>query len=326
VKAFLPPLNLDTRFQRHSTGGTGTPQNCRSFISGAGDRERRDRATIEEFTMKKKSTAQIVLFPGDAHDLETGRIASAAHRLPKLVEGPRDAQVVLSGSYRKDIEGLKRTYETFKDLRCQVLSPSNIHITKEVDGFVFMEGEDGQSPDVIETRHLDAIQRSQFMWLHSPSGYVGTSAALEVGFAHALGIPVFCQESPTDLVLQGFVTKVDSPEQVVEMLWANRLPIPRPAVSSFQHYYRRVAIERGYWSEGARDCLLLMIEEVGELARSIRKDEGLIRHGHAATTATRAELADVFLYVVHMANIFGIDLSNSVQEKEMINLRRFLSR
>jgi NTP pyrophosphatase (non-canonical NTP hydrolase) len=310
-------------FQRYSTGRPSPPQHYRNFICGLDAPVHSPRATIEWVAMKNKSTAQIVLFPGEGHGLETRQ---SARKAPKLAGATREAKIVLSGSYRKDVEGLRRTYEAFKDLKCQVLSPTNIRVTREIDGFVFMEGEETQSPDAIELRHLDAIQESQFMWLHAPSGYVGTSAALEVGFAHAIGVPVFCQESLTDSILQGFVNTVSSPEQVVEMVQQSLLPIPRPAITGFQHYYQRVAIERGYWSEGARDCLLLMIEEVGELARSIRKDEGLVRHGRTATSATGTELADVFLYVVHMANILGIDLSTSVQEKEMINLRRFLSR
>jgi NTP pyrophosphatase (non-canonical NTP hydrolase) len=38
------------------------------------------------------------------------------------------------------------------------------------------------------------------------------------------------------------------------------------------------------------------------------------------------ELADVFLYVVHMANILGLDLANVVREKEFINVEKLLAR
>jgi NTP pyrophosphatase (non-canonical NTP hydrolase) len=69
-----------------------------------------------------------------------------------------------------------------------------------------------------------------------------------------------------------------------------------------------------------------MVEEVGELARAVRVDEGLVRHGRSSHNDKKSELADVFLYVVHMANILGIDLATTVQDKEIRNLRRFLRR
>ena len=67
-----------------------------------------------------------------------------------------------------------------------------------------------------------------------------------------------------------------------------------------------------------------MVEEVGELARALRKREGLTRYGADSTTNERHELADIFLYVVHMANILDVDLSKIVKEKELLNLQKFL--
>ena len=52
-----------------------------------------------------------------------------------------------------------------------------------------------------------------------------------------------------------------------------------------------------------------MVEEVGELARALRKRVKLARHGKPIPNQEELELADVFLYVVHMANILKIDLA-----------------
>ena len=93
-------------------------------------------------------------------------------------------------------------------------------------------------------------------------------------------------------------------------------PIPIIALAAFQYYYRRVAIQRGYKSEGPKDCLLLMVEEVGELAREIRQRERLVRHGEPSESSESKELADIFLYVVHMANVLGVDLASVVQERD----------
>lgn len=251
--------------------------------------------------------------------------APETHTPVALQEVARTYQVVLSGSYRKDVLGLKHTFEELKDLGCEVLSPSNIEVESEVEGFVYMKGESVLAPDLIELRHLQAIERSNFVWLHAPEGYVGTSASLEVGFARAAGVPVFSKSEIQDAVLRPFVQIVSSPKDVIELTRSNRLPVPSPALGAFQNYYRRVAMQRGYEKETAKDCLLLMVEEFGELARAARKEENLVRHGKPLKENRSDELADVFLYVVHMANLWNLDLASSIQSKEQKNWDRFLA-
>jgi len=295
---------------------------------------------LTPFFMPKKArnSGQTVLsFPGPADDMGgvqvgartgvvTGGAATALDLRPSPVLEQAQCQVVLSGSYRKDFEKLKATYEEMLDLGCHVLSPSNVTAVRETDGFVFMKGEESQSPDMIEGRHLDAIQKANFVWLHAPEGYIGPTASLGICFARAIGVPVFAKEPVKDAVIRSFVEVISSPAAAVETIKSHGSPIPRPALAAFQHYYRRVAIQRGYKSESPKDCLLLMVEEVGELAREIRRRERLVRHGPSSESSESKELADIFLYVVHMANVLDVDLSKVVQEKELINLQRFLRR
>jgi NTP pyrophosphatase (non-canonical NTP hydrolase) len=232
-------------------------------------------------------------------------------------------ECVISGTYRKDLEGLKLAYQELEDLGCKILSPSGVNAVQEKDGFVYMRGEETELPDVIETRHLEAIQRSQFVWLHAPDGYVGPTAALEVGFARASGVPVFSQTFLNEKILSSFVRIVRSPTEAVTSIESEPAVIP-PAVQTFQYYYKRVAIQRGYYKEDAQNCLLLMVEEVGELAKALRVRKKLARHGSPITASEALELADVFLYVIHMANILNLDLATVVKEKELINLKRFI--
>lgn len=239
------------------------------------------------------------------------------HRAPH----PR-VSAVLSGSYRRDTASLKRAHESLESLGVEILSPQNVDVQREDDGFVFMRGELGQAPSALESRHLDAIERAHFMWLHAPDGYVGTSAALEIGFARAAGVPVYSDATPSDPVLRRFVSVVPEPGLAVRKV-ADAATAPT-GLRAFQHYYRRVAVERGYEREVARDCLLLMLEEVGELARAVRRQASLVRHHSDDGSGIEHELADVFLYVVHLANIIDCDLAKAVQSKERINHARFL--
>ena len=284
---------------------------------------------------RKHNPGQILLFPGVRREpslpnVTEGAASEAYAAVAFDVNVPSEIfpamrRVVLSGSYRKDFEGLKASYEELKDLGCVVLSPTSVEAVSEVNGFVYMKGEESQSPDSIESRHLDAIQRASFIWLHAPSGYVGPTASLEIGFARAAGVPVYAREPLADPSLHTFVETVASPSNALERI-ASGTPVPRPALTAFQNYYRTVAIQRGYNTESPRDCLLLMVEEVGELARDVRKWHGLVRHAREPVTRRTLELADVFLYVVHMANILDVDLAKIVQEKELINLQKFLRR
>ena len=67
------------------------------------------------------------------------------------------------------------------------------------------------------------------------------------------------------------------------------------------------------------------LEEFGELARALRKREQLTRHGADLATNEALELADVFIYVVHMANIHNLDLSQAVQQKELVNIQKLIN-
>ncbi len=269
-------------------------------------------------------SAQMPLFPPAS---ENGETIGDANGMGPGMEGTAAAHgtsVVLCGTYRKDPEGLRRTFDHLKDLGFTILSPANAFVESEEHGFVYMRHETTQSPDKIENGHLDAIQRAHFVWFFAPNGYVGPTGALEVGFARANGIPVYSDTPLKDTVLGGFVEVVDSPMTVRDNFKGHRVLPPPPAVKTFQHYYRRVALQRGYSKENAKDCLLLMVEEFGELARALRKRMRLARYGRAITNQEALELADVFIYVVHMANILKIDLSKVVQEKELINIKKLI--
>lgn len=273
--------------------------------------------------VKHKTSGNLAVFPGFEHMFEpevTDATGGAVSR-PQLVGGIDDLDIVLCGTYRKDIEGLRRAFEELKDLGFNVLSPSNLDIIKEKNGFVYMHGEETQTAERLELKHLDAIERARLVWLHAPEGYVGPTAALELGFAKASGIPVFATCAPVDEAFRSFVKVVVSPEDVFIDVTYQRLPPPPPRLGVFQHYYRRAAAQRGYESESTQNCLLLMMEEVGELARALRKKQKLVRHGSPIRNAESLELADVFMYVVHMANILGIDLGEAVQHKELLNIK-----
>jgi NTP pyrophosphatase (non-canonical NTP hydrolase) len=225
------------------------------------------------------------------------------------------ASVALCGSFHRDHARLKCEYEALVDAGCRVLSPMDIDWIAERDGFVLAEQELDEEPRSIEQAHLQAMRAADFVWLHAPEGYVGRSASMELGYAHALGLRVFARTLPDDVTLAGLVRRVDSVEAAM-MEVASGGGAPALGVDALQRYYARAATSRGWAGEGARECLCLLTEELGELARAMRKEGD-------GSPAAGLEMADVQLYLVHLANIAGIDLGKAVVEKEHLNLVRF---
>jgi NTP pyrophosphatase (non-canonical NTP hydrolase) len=163
-----------------------------------------------------------------------------------------------------------------------------------------------------------------FVWMCS----VAPNAAEQIflGMTKAHGIPVYAQaDRGRPGLLPPFVSLVNSPLEACDHLRRCPRNIPTTALASLQRYYRRTAIERGYASEDARDCILLLTEEVGELARAVRKHIGLSRAGEYPQTEIGEELADVQLYLLHLANILQIDLPAAVASKERSNHGKFMN-
>lgn len=238
------------------------------------------------------------------------------------VEVPARPRAVLCGSYRRDVPGLREAHRLLLDSGCDLLSPASVAFVGEVDGFVLTAAELEGSPATIEAQHIGAIREADFVWLHDPDGYVGPSAALEVGIAHSLDIPIYAAARPNDITIAEFVIVV--PEPAVAAAAARQLGARTPSapLRDLQRYYARVAAERGFDGESARDTLLLLVEEVGELARSVRRSVGLAR-ADARETDPAAELADVQLYVLHLSNAMGVDLAHAVSAKEQVNHIRY---
>ena len=232
------------------------------------------------------------------------------------VETSGTVTVALCGSFRRDPSGLRADYEALVAAGCHVLSPSDLEWAAEQDGFVFAAGEIGSDPAEIEQRHLGAMRAAHFVWLHAPDGYVGSSAAMELGFAHALGLSIFTQTLPKDIVFAEFVTVVDSTEAVLAALRSIPIPAPTLGLDTLQRYYRRAAVARGWADEDAENCLSLLNDEFEELTEAVREEgEG--------SRAAALEMADIQLYLTHLANIAGVDLGQAVSEKEHINTARF---
>jgi len=95
-------------------------------------------------------------------------------------------------------------------------------------------------------------------------------------------------------------------------------------LDQLQEYLRLMAIERGFTKQTAQDTLLVLVEEVGELAKALRKSNGigidpkrLNEYGDL-----KHEMADVLICLLILANKCNVNLFEAFHEKEQINCQR----
>ncbi len=224
----------------------------------------------------------------------------------------KDVSVTLIGSFRQKPEDLA---VLFKQLSSDyaLLSPISIDWIKPNDEFVKSSSDQNHTVKNIEEKHLDAIRNSDVIVLFAPEGYVGVSGALEVGFAHALGIPVLSTELVSDHTIRAMVDGIFNSDKV-------GIDYGR-GLKTLQLQYAKIAKRNGWDNESARDTMLLLTEEMGELARAVRKHAGLKRDSGYDIQLSE-ELADVQIYLAHLANATHIDLGNAVTDKILKNQQK----
>jgi NTP pyrophosphatase (non-canonical NTP hydrolase) len=98
---------------------------------------------------------------------------------------------------------------------------------------------------------------------------------------------------------------------------------PEPTLRILQDYLAAVCQERGWTKDSPSEKFVLFVEEVGELAKAIRKRAGLYDEpAKRQTLALEEEFADVLSYLLDLANCYGVDLEVAFRSKERINETR----
>jgi len=96
------------------------------------------------------------------------------------------------------------------------------------------------------------------------------------------------------------------------------------SLRALQEKVEEISKRKGWDTISPQDKFLLLTEEVGEVAKAMRKELNLYGERDEASKAElAAELADVLSYVLDLANIFEIDLEDALLEKLKVNEKRF---
>ncbi len=92
----------------------------------------------------------------------------------------------------------------------------------------------------------------------------------------------------------------------------------RTSIKYLQNYIKA----KDHRPELKKDYFLRLSEEVGELAKAMRKD--LVRVGDDSVIGTMdEELWDVIYYAIAIANCYDIDLERVIKEKEDFNRTKY---
>lgn len=95
------------------------------------------------------------------------------------------------------------------------------------------------------------------------------------------------------------------------------------SLKDVQVYINKMIEERGFDKNTPQDVMLLLTEEIGELAKEIRKITQIkMDISKTRETDVSGEIADVFIYILSMCRVMKIDLLEALKEKEERNLKR----
>ncbi len=97
-----------------------------------------------------------------------------------------------------------------------------------------------------------------------------------------------------------------------------------PTLPDFQKYIKDICKERGWDKNNYLEIFLLFSEEIGELAKAVRNKVDLYTEDKSSfkENELEGEFADVFSYLLDLANYFDVDLEQAFRNKDKENSKR----
>ena len=96
-------------------------------------------------------------------------------------------------------------------------------------------------------------------------------------------------------------------------------------IGEVQEYIKKVIEIRGFSNQSIEQAMLLLTEEIGELAKAIRKEKtsmSIDNNKIKNYDTIESEVADVFIVLCTICNKLNIDLFSSLKDKEKENIER----
>lgn len=135
---------------------------------------------------------------------------------------------VVHGSFGRHFSEIRSAMQVFKQAGIIVIAPESDEITAIKGSFLLLEDEEKLDPRFVELRYLHQLHKlgaDGFSYFVNPGGYLGRSAAYELGIAQATNVPCYFSHKPKDLPVYVPNTHIISPSRMVEfVLENNHLP------------------------------------------------------------------------------------------------------
>jgi len=133
-------------------------------------------------------------------------------------------KTVVHGSFGQHFEKIKKTMALFISVGIEVIAPQSNEITAIKGSFLLLENEEALDPRYVELRYLHKLHQlgdNGFSYFINPGGYLGRSAAYELGIAQASGVPCYFSHKPKDLPVYVPSSHIVSPENLIEYIVTN---------------------------------------------------------------------------------------------------------
>lgn len=129
-------------------------------------------------------------------------------------------KIVFCGSFKFHQE-MEKVAESLrkKELKVIVPQPSHIrygHKPEELKSGKFDKATLSHWEGEGAFEHLENIKKANLVYIFNKSSYIGPAVMVEIGFALALGKPIFAQAEVKDITVANFINKVVKPKDLVK--------------------------------------------------------------------------------------------------------------
>lgn len=94
------------------------------------------------------------------------------------------------------------------------------------------------------------------------------------------------------------------------------------SLRDLQKYIWQMNVDRGFNTEDPSKKLVMLMEEMGELAKAVRKVAGMKFTDSTKQTDLEEELADVQIVLLGLSSLLNVDMFDAVAAKEQKNRKR----
>lgn len=163
----------------------------------------------------------------------------------------------LHGSFQRDLDAVLEAKQIFEQAGIKVVSQELNPRHSVENGFVFFPDQAGQDSRQIELEYLGQLRRlgsHGFSYFANPSGYLGPSAAYELGIAQATNVPCFFWKTPREHPVYLHRNSFWSPRNLADYIKAHqRLPQPiiRPNEAAIHQLWEDLIVPGSIVAVGA---------------------------------------------------------------------------